>query len=125
MNIMKWEKADWDPKGSWAARVCFEWREFVFRFRRAVPLAHPVTQGWPSKTLKPSAQTLPFGKVGWKGFCELNEASAARRGSARFWFFGSSIRRLWIDKGKEGRFSKGISNHTRFREAATASLNPC
>ncbi|CAB4266678.1 unnamed protein product [Prunus armeniaca] len=30
MNIMKWEKADWDPKGSWAARVCFEWRNLCF-----------------------------------------------------------------------------------------------
>ena len=46
MKIMKWEKADWDPKmdpGPHGRASSGE--NFVFRFRRAVPLARPVTDG--------------------------------------------------------------------------------
>ncbi|KAI5356170.1 hypothetical protein L3X38_009065 [Prunus dulcis] len=41
---MKWEKADWDPKvdpGPHGRASSGE--KFVFRFRRAAPLARPVT----------------------------------------------------------------------------------
>lgn len=46
MKIMKWEKADWDPKvdpGPHGRASSGE--NFVFRFRRAAPLARPVTDG--------------------------------------------------------------------------------
>ena len=50
MKIMKWEKADWDPKvdpGPHGRASSGE--NFVFRFRRAAPLARPVTLGYLSE----------------------------------------------------------------------------